>query len=279
MSSIESSHVKHDARVKAEPCIDNKESMHAAPVEADPRNECSEQKHDAQVNAVPRDPPQGAETHALARDATVKSEGTSASTSDGLKPEQPTAPETAEPEQEGSAPVPGEYSYLLAYLSNQQTLLRLLRGHESPVMLSSWACEYLSSVRGRAVTIDEWYDLLGSDHDFPDEAWLWIAQVQYEGYAGDRDSIREIKGDLNEAIDWYNDERPDKAVPQTIRKQCMSILGGRRRWLLRERRFETGQERSDRVAVRRARETARKAARDRERQERYEASEASSSRS
>ncbi|KAJ9475854.1 hypothetical protein PHBOTO_005910 [Pseudozyma hubeiensis] len=279
MPSTESSDVKHDVRVKAENSMDSKPT-YSTRAAAEPRNEGSEQKQEGQVKSEPRDPLQGAETVALARGDAVKGEEATTSTSDGVKPEQTPNAEPAKLEEEGFATVPGDTSSLLtAYLTNPQAFMKLLRWQESPAMLSSWACDYLSAVRGRLVTINEWYDLLDSEGDFPDEAWLWIAQVEYEGYAGDRDSIREIKEDLNEAIDWYNEERPEKAVPRTIRKQCMSILGGRRRWLLRERRFETGQERSDRVAERCAREMARKAARDRERQERYEASEASSSRS
>ncbi|KAF6767204.1 hypothetical protein PSEUBRA_003222 [Kalmanozyma brasiliensis GHG001] len=136
-------------------------------------------------------------------------------------------------------------------------------------MMTSWGREWLSGVRGRCVKVSEWWDFLGSGEVFPPEAWLEIAQLEYNGYAGCSDDLREIKADMEEAMDAMDLVQPHAVVSQTTRKQVRGILGGRRKWLFDKRRLETTEERSARVAERRARDAAARAARAARRQSRH----------
>lgn len=137
---------------------------------------------------------------------------------------------------------------------------------ELPGMMASWGQEWLSHVRGRWVPLLDWYDFLGSDEVFPAWAWLMIAQLEYDGYAGDSDSLREIRSDIEEAMDAMDLVQPQAVVTEAVRKQVRAVLGGRRRWLFDEQRLETGEERSARVAERRARQAAAREARAAQRQ-------------
>lgn len=148
---------------------------------------------------------------------------------------------------------------LAAYLRKPQL-------SQLPGMMASWGQEWLSHLRGRWVSLTEWYDFVGSDEVFPSWAWLLIAQLEYDGYAGDSDSLREIRLDIDEAMDAMDLVQPHAVVTEAVRKQVRGVLGGRRRWLFDEQRLETGEERSARVAERRARQAAAREARAAQRQ-------------
>ncbi|CDU24356.1 uncharacterized protein SPSC_03427 [Sporisorium scitamineum] len=142
-----------------------------------------------------------------------------------------------------------------------------------PSIMLLWGQEALSTIRGRPVSFAEWYEFLDSDEEFPFEAWFEIAQAEYDGYCTGEEHRMALE-DLMDCMDAFEVTRPLTPVPESIRKQCRSILTGRRKFLYAERRMENSTERAARLAEQRARKEAERQARAAQRREREAARQA-----